>query len=276
VLSTADRNELRAELVDLVAAVRPSDTLLAVGSLSNGLGSSSAELDLLLIGPGTQYAGISASVASMSSASYQLASGRAIKIRFCTDRELLAVSELVNRFEHTLLEPSMGLNLPPMDLTTRVLLHELRSGVVLANDSVADSWRQSLRLEQLPVYLAAQHLQQFAARRQNVEWHLKDDEWESALWTLREGLEELMVAVLAAAGETNPRKRWHLQLLRRHGAEFGDETVEALIRLLCEWPADEPHDAIRRAWEVSDGLLEAVVRRRPELSTIVDVATRGV
>jgi hypothetical protein len=170
----------------------------------------------------------------------------------------------------------MGLNLPPMDLTTRVLLHELRSGVVLANDSVADSWRQSLRLEQLPVYLAAQHLQQFAARRQNVEWHLKDDEWESALWTLREGLEELMVAVLAAAGETNPRKRWHLQLLRRHGAEFGDETVEALIRLLCEWPADEPHDAIRRAWEVSDGLLEAVVRRRPELSTIVDVATRGV
>jgi hypothetical protein len=82
--------------------------------------------------------------------------------------------------------------------------------------------------------------------------------------------------VLAAAGETNPRKRWHLQLLRRHGTEFGDETVEALIRLLCEWPMDEPHDAIRRAWEISDGLLEAVVRQRPELSASVNVATKGM
>jgi hypothetical protein len=276
VLRTADRDKLRVELDDLIAAVRPSDTLLATGSLSNGLGSSSAELDLLLIGPGTQYAGISASVASMSTASYHLASGRAINIRFCAERELLTITELVSRFEHVLLEPSMGLNLPPMDLTTRVLLHDLRSGVVLANDSVADGWRQSLRLDQLPVYVAAQHLQRFAARRQNVEWHLKDNEREAALWTLREGLEELLNAVLAAAGETNPRKRWHLQLLRRHGPEFGDETVEALIRLLCEWPTGELHDAIRRAWEVSDGLLRTVVRQRPELSAIVNIAMKGI
>lgn len=275
-LTVTYRDELRDALVDLIAGVRPSDTLLAVGSVSNGLGSSSAELDLLLIGPGIPNAGGSASVASMSSASYQLASGRAVGIRFCTEQELLVIRDLVSRFEGAFSESAMQLKLPALDLTTAVLLHELRCGVVLANDSIAENWRQMLRLDQLPIYLAVQRLQRFAARRRNVEWHLKDHEHEAALWTLRECLEELLAAALAAVGETNPRKRWHLQLLRRHGAEFGEETVEAFTRLLCQWPTGESHDSIRKSFNFSDELLQMIVRQRPELAAIADMVKKGV
>lgn len=275
-LTTRRQDELRAGLADLIAAVRPSDTLLAIGSVSNGLASSSAELDLLLIGPGTTHTGGSPSMAPMSSASYRLASGRAVGVRFCTEQELLDVCDLVGRFDSAFMESSIGLNLPSIDLTTAVLLHEVRCGVVIANDSIAHNWRQMLRLDQLPVYLAVQRLQRFAARHRNVEWHLKDGEHESALWTLRECLEELLAAALAVVGETNPRKRWHLQLLRQHETEYGRDTVESFIRLLCQWPADGSLDVFGEAWASCDALLRMIVRQCPELQEIADVATKGV
>lgn len=256
---------LVAGLDGLIASVRASDTLLAVGSVVSGLGSRASQLDLLLIGTGSQQTGTAASVATVGSATYQLSSGAKVGVRFCTDKELDDLSTVTRRFEEAFFEPAMFANLPNLDIGAQVLLHEIRTGIVLTNVSIAQAWREQLRLRFLHRHIAAMRFLRFAARRRNVIGQLDDGDIDTAQWTLREGIEELMAAALAAVGETNPRKRWHLRLLRGLATEYGDRDVETLVHLAQSWEAEDPRRHVERALAFVDTFAELVVVKCPDL-----------
>jgi hypothetical protein len=260
--------DVTADVGSLVAAVRPSDTLLAVGSLVNGLGSSSTELDLLLLGTGAPSKGVSATVSSMSSSYYRVASGRTVKVRFCSDDELYRIAETVDHFSQALIEPSAWANLPHLDEPTQVLLHELRNGIVLTNASIAQSWRETLRVDELHLYVATLHLLRYAARRRSVFQQLQDGDPENARWMLVECLEAILAGALAAAGETNPRRRWHLRLARRLDAGFQAAGVARVIDMIRMWPSDDTGEAVAAGLAVADELRDQVLHRCPQLSML--------
>lgn len=260
--------DVTADVGGLVAAVRPSDTLLAVGSLVNGLGSSSTELDLLLLGSGAPSKGVSATVSSMSSSYYRVASGRTVKVRFCSDNELYRIAETADHFSQALIEPSAWANLPHLDEPTQVLLHELRNGIVLTNASIAQSWRETLRVGELHLYVAALHLLRYAARRRSVFQQLQDGDPESARWMLVECLEAILAGALAAAGETNPRRRWHLRLARRLDAGFQAAGVARVIDMIRTWSSSDTSEAVLAGLAVADELRDHVLHGCPQLSML--------
>lgn len=260
--------DVSADVGGLIAAVRPSDTLLAVGSLVNGLGSSSTELDLLLLGTGAPSKGVAATVSSMSSSFYRVASGRTVKIRFCSDHELYRIAETVDHFSQALIEPSAWANLPHLEEPTQVLLHELRNGIVLTNASIAQSWRETLRVDELHLYVAVQHLLRYAARRRSVLQQLQDGDAENAQWMLAECLEAILAGALAAAGETNPRRRWHLRLARRLDAGFQAAGVARVIDLMRTGSGDDSGEAVAAGLAVADQLRDHVLHRCPQLSML--------
>lgn len=271
-MATQQKADFAERAAGLISAVRPSDTLLAVGSVVSGLGSESASLDLLLIGPGAVADGIAASVASMRSGSYRMASGEIVTVRFCPHQEINAVAATIGRFDQAFLEPSVWANLPELSYQSRVLLHELRNGVVLANESIAQAWRQLLRVDQFHLYLVAAHLRKFASRRSGALRHLKDGDEETAQWALRECMEGLLAALLASVGETNPRKRWHLRLLRQHPEAVGTAEFEQVLRMFCEWHHAHVPEAIAAAVDTADALLSQIVLRCPALGMLASAS----
>lgn len=249
----------------LVAAVRPSDALFAVGSVANGLAGPGSVLDLLLVGPGSRVSGMAASAATARSATYSLPAEASVRIRFCTDDELHELSSITARFDEAFYEPAIFANLPHLDIGAQVLLHELRTGIVLANSSIAHAWRAELRLEHLPRYLAAVRLLRYAARRRNVMAHLRDGDTETAQWTFREAVEELLACGLATVGETNPRKRWHLRLLRHHCTTLGGD-VEGVIGLAQCWSESDGPAHVHLGVARADAFAAHLVATHPELA----------
>lgn len=265
--------DVTADIGGLVAAVRPSDTLLAVGSLVNGLGSSSTELDLLLLGSGVPSAGVSATVSSMSSSFYRTGSGRAVKVRFCSDEELYRIAGTVDHFGQALIEPSAWANLPHLEEPAQVLLHEVRNGIVLTNASIAQSWRETLRVDQFHLYVATLYLLRYAARRRNVLQQMQDGDAENAEWMLLECLEVILAGALAAAGETNPRRRWHLRLARRLDAGFQAAGVARVIEMIRTRPSAGTGEAVAVGLSVADELRDHLLRRCPQLSMLAAPST---
>ncbi|KQY55342.1 hypothetical protein ASD11_17520 [Aeromicrobium sp. Root495] len=262
------RLSLRSDLAGLADAIRTSDTLLAVGSVVSGLASSSTHLDLLLIGPGAPAKSVAASVAGLRSGSYVLASGQSVTVRFCSTQELAPVRDVVMHFAEAMVEPSAWANIPSLDHPTHVLLHEVRNGITIAHESIAQAWREALYVDQLPTYLASTHLLRHLDRRENVEQQLVDQHLESAQWMLRESLQDLLAALLASIGETNPHRRWHLRLARRHQEVLGHDLVDRLVKALCVWHDVDEEAEVRAALELADEVRRDIVERIPGLRVL--------
>jgi hypothetical protein len=254
------------DLQVLVDAVRPSDTLLAVGPVTARLARRSAEPDFLLIGAGASVTAVAACVATADIASYRLPSGRAVKVKFCVDQELRSLSALVDRCESALSEPAMLGALSDLRIRAGDLLHELGSGVVLANPSIARAWREELHTDRLHLYLAAGYLTSFSARRGEIAAYLEDGDEEAAQWVLREAMGDVLAAVLAGFGQTTMQRQWHLQLLRRFSAELCPDKAARLMSYLSGWSPGLVVPPVAEALAFAVDLTTFVVRQCPELA----------
>jgi hypothetical protein len=225
-----------AVLEDLADDIAASDTLLVTGSSLTGLSRRQADLDLLVLGScAWQSSTQAASLHGAARARYRLPNLRHVTLRYIHADTLHALQARVQRTQDGFCVPSLLAGAPRLTLDDQILLHEIRDGLTLRNASIAEQWRNALHIESLPVMLAAQRLNNYGARRANAEQFAAAGEAQSAHWCMREALEELLAAYLAAFGCTNPRKRWHLLLLERldHAAQATALAMQLAAPLLA-------------------------------------------
>jgi len=252
-------------LKHIAPLVRPSDILLAVGPAFDGR-DPQAPPQLLLIGPGQPPQGVSATVGAMRWGTYSVGGGDPVRLGFWTSQELSAIAETVAHHALAAQLPAVEAHTPRLDIGTRKLLHDLRRGEVLAGASQAQVWRERLGLDQLHQYLAAIHLRRYAARRHHVASLLDRGDTEDAAWMLSACGAELLAALLAVTGETNPRRHWHPRLLRLHEASIGAHDTARVRSLLRQGPcAAGGPDALRAALHDADRIRAAILHRCPPL-----------
>ncbi|MFF0745854.1 hypothetical protein ACFYVL_36230 [Streptomyces sp. NPDC004111] len=255
----AETGPVPAPLAELAAAVRPQDTLLLLGDGPDGA-------RLLLLGTGPSATGAAASVAALGSGTYALAPGRTATVRFCGHAELASAAARTAHCAEALVEPAVRANAPSLDEATRHLLHRVRTGRVLANESIAQHWRETLRTDRLADFLLAEHLGRHRELRRAAAARLADGEPRRAQWTLRESLTELLGALLAALGETDPDRTGWLPLLDLHAGSLGPRTARDLADALLHWhdgATAEGH--VRAALAVADSVRETVLERAAHL-----------
>ncbi|WP_405880998.1 hypothetical protein OG747_21770 [Streptomyces sp. NBC_01384] len=250
----------------IVPLVRQSDVLLAVGPAFDGR-DPSAPPQLLLIGPGQPPQGVTATVGAMRWGTYSVVGSDPVRLGFWTSQELSAIAETVDRLVLASQVSAVRAHFPHLDIRTRKLLHDLRRGEVLAGHSEAQVWRERLGLDQLHLYVAAIHLQRFAVRRRQVEGLLENGDVEDAGWMLSACGVELLAALLATIGETNPRRHWHPRLLRLNEETVGAEDTARILGLLRGGPCGAGGaDAIHAALRDADRIRAGVLRRCPSLA----------
>ncbi|MFF1659152.1 hypothetical protein [Streptomyces sp. NPDC058255] len=256
------------ELRRLLPPIRPSDTLLLAGSVNEGLANQNSVLDLLMISIG----GIAADSRALPapSATYLLGKGHSVRVLLYSSAALEEIAATTSRFDEALYEPAALARLPRLGEEARVLLHELRVGYGLLNPTIARAWRENLRVDRLHCYLAVLHLLRHRARLRAAMTYAPDGDAETTRWMLQESAEELLAMILAAAGESNPRKRWHLKLLRARQEDIGVDVVERLVVALTRWHADaEEHLGIVVA--LADELVSIAIGLCPELAAAADL-----
>lgn len=257
------------ELRLLLPPIRPSDTLLLVGSVNEGLANRNAVLDLLLIGIGDT--GVDSGAPLAPSATYLLGPDRPARVRLYSSGALQAIAATTLRFDEALYEPAALARLPRLGEEARVLLHELRGGYGLLNSSIAQAWQENLRVDRLHCYLAVLFLLRHRARLRSALAYAPDGDAETTQWMLRESLEELLAMLLASAGETNPRKRWHLKLLRSREKTIGVDISDRLVNLLCVSRSDTD-EYLNLVVALADDVIGVAVGLCPELRAAAEIA----
>lgn len=249
-------------ITSLALTVGGADALFVTGSAVSTL-SRRGEVDLLLVSSHARtVAGTSASLASTSEATYQCRlHGGTATLRVISADQLAAMGRTMEYIAEAQDEPSMLSALPHLGLGELLLLHEIRTGVVVKNEAVADHWRRALQVESLPQRVAAQFAEQARRRLPGLRRQFDGGDVDTAQLILREVIDNLAMAVLAEIGETNCRPRWRLKLLVRHRPTLGDALVDALYRGLTSWYSPDEAEQIELAVEaVSAALADLHVR----------------
>ncbi|MFD9004278.1 hypothetical protein ACFV0T_25535 [Streptomyces sp. NPDC059582] len=266
--------EAKVTAQHIAPLIRPSDVLLAVGPAVDGR-DPHAPPQLLLIGPGRPPRGITATVGAMRWGTYRVGGNAPVRLGFWTSQELTAIAETVSHLALALRLPAVHAHLPRLDIGTRKLLHDLRGADVLAGASEAQLWRERLDLDHLHHHLAAIHLRRYTARRRHTDSLLERGDSEDAAWMLGACARELLAALLATAGETNPRGHWHPRLLRLHQEHIGAPDSTRALALLSAPCAAAGRDRLHAALRDADRLHAAILRRCPALERTARAAPSG-
>lgn len=248
--------------------VRQSDTLLALDASASGYRKGDDVADLVLIGLGDKPGGVAASVAALSSGSYALPSGQLVNITFRSSAELDSVRRLSARFAEAMASPSAWANPPGLDPSTHVILHELRVGAALVNPSIAQTWRESLHVDQLPTFVAAHHLARHYRLRDQISHEVSRHAFDSAHWILRECLLDSLAALLAALGETHPERQWHLDLAKRYRDIGAGSITQELVDAICAWPPVRGAESVLEALYLADEVSGVVFGFLPALAAL--------
>ncbi|MEY9878249.1 hypothetical protein ABH931_007776 [Streptacidiphilus sp. MAP12-33] len=261
--------DLPAHLAGLVAAVRPTDVLVVAGGGAGARAAAAAPLELLLIGPGPGApGGAAADVAGSGRGEFALASGERARVRFVPSARLTSLAQAPRRTVLAFDVPSMGAELPPLPYRDRLLLHELRTGVVLAGATQAQVLRETLCLDRLPEVLAALHLRRVTDRHHELVSLLAAGDTAAAAWVLRELATQLLPAVLAAAGESDPCRWRQPGLLAAARDRIGAPRAAVLGRLLAAGTDTTAASKITAALEQAQALAAWVRERLPAVTAL--------
>lgn len=259
-------------LEEIADAVLASEALIVSGSSLTRLSAKKSVLDLHILGHAEKRpVTCAASLMGATDASYRLSSGRIIIVRY-TDVEILTdIQNITQRYHDSLSLPAALVKPAEFSLAQQILLHEIRDGMTLRNESIVEIWREKLRVMELPTYIAIHKLQIYAARRANSEQFANVGEMQSALWCLREAQEELLAAYLASFGLTNPRKRWHMKLLQVAAETHGARNALAFQSMLLAALGECTQTHFRQCKDCMDAVLREIVERLPVLTRITSL-----
>jgi hypothetical protein len=258
------------ELSQIAQAISPSETILLCGSILTNLSAKESSPDLLILGANIRARPTrAASLNGSRVARYRLSSGAIVNVHYADVEDLAALKTVSSHFMDGLSLPSVLLNPPEFLLREQILMHEISTGVPLANASISQMWRENLAIDFLATFISVYRLGRCNARCRNAISFAAVNEWQSAHWCLREAYEELLCAYLASHGHTNPRRRWHLELLDLV-ASAGDRSACTLKEiLLCAIHGLDDRDFKERL-HFADVLKNSIITRFPALEILND------
>jgi hypothetical protein len=223
----------------------------------------------LLLGAADRASGSAASLESMDISEFSLPSGRMARIRFVPHSVLEELRSLCVRAVDGRSVPSMKVNPPTFAFSQLLLLHRIRTGLALTNESIHSAWRAELRCDALPSVLAARHLRFAGERVEETKALLAAPSLESAQWCARQAANELLAATLCSVGSTDPRPEWHLRQLRASTPDLGEAEVARLIDAVCGWSSSSL-ERTQSLLKICEDLALAVIDRLPD---VADYAT---
>lgn len=255
-------------LETLTAQVRPlapTETLLLVGSIPDGLANALSDIDLLLIGDQPLRGGLVVNETDYQESVGQLANGKEIHVESWRRADVYALAGRLASLAALMQDPTGVESVERFSDSERRLLHRLHTGVVLAGESAAAEIRRRVPFAAFPAYLVLYFLNEHYTLREDAIAQVREGDAVSALWMLRQAMELMAGAVLASLGETNSYPKWRPRLLERHRPELGDAVVERLLDLLFPRREVPALDLARGAIAFADELLAAIAARQPQL-----------
>jgi hypothetical protein len=265
------RWNLRPEdLLTHMRPVRPSETVLLVGSIADGLANELSDIDLLLIGDGELAEDFIQRDATSDESAVRLPSGQEINFEYWhTDNIKQLRQRMSANFELMVNPEPKGSFTKLIDSELR-LLHRLRTGIVLANPEIASYWREEMKLELLPVYMllsgVAMH---FTYREDAIAQIQYEGDTLSALAMLRLAAEYISFSMVASAGETVPARKWLPRLLRRNESVLGKNRVKEVLSYLFPDPHADGATLVANAADFFDTVIGENLERCPEAQPLV-------
>jgi predicted nucleotidyltransferase len=265
------RWKLRPEdLLTHIRPLRPSETVLLVGSIADGLANELSDIDLLLIGDGELTDDFIQRDATSEESAVRLPSGQEINFEYWhTDKVKQLRERMIPNFE--LMEDSepKGSFTKLTDSEVR-LLHRLRTGIVLANGEVASYWREQMKLDLLPVYMLLHGIaMHFTYREDAIAQIQYEGDTLSALAMLRLAAEYISFSMVASAGETLPARKWLPRLLRRNQSVLGESRVNELLSYLFPNPQADGAALIANAADFFDTVIGENLDRCPDAQPVI-------
>jgi Nucleotidyltransferase domain len=259
------------DLAGYVGTVSDSETLLLVGSITEGLANPLSDIDLLIVGDGGFDAGLVINETEFREWASNLPYGPELNIEYWRTEDLEKIGQRLNDSFALMQDPSQIhgpsklKKLERFSETELRLLHRLRTGVALANIEAAESWRRRLLLNQLPQYLIVHSLSYHNIFREDTIAQSRYGDHLSALYMLRFTMDYLASAMLASVGETNPYPKWRIRLLDRYKGPLGESRVRALSNYLFPHPGRETDAAVRETLGFADASIGEILIRCPQI-----------
>ncbi|HSE18451.1 MAG TPA: hypothetical protein VLB46_15465 [Pyrinomonadaceae bacterium] len=265
------RWDMRVE--DLTRFVRPLDateTLLLVGSVPEGLANLLSDVDLYIIGGGELEEGVVVNESDFQAMSINLTDMPEINVEYWRAKSLERLEERLTNIVTLLRDPSLVggpaklKKIERFDDSELLILHRIRSGLVLANPENAEHWRQRLFLDQLPLYLILHGLGMHNVFREDAIAQVRYGDNLTALVMLRIMMDHLASSMLASVGETHPYPKWRVRLLNWYRGDLGEETVDKVLRYLFPDPQADASQVVREALEFADAAIAEIAMRCPQ------------
>jgi predicted nucleotidyltransferase len=261
----ANWNMTLEDLVGCVRPLAPTETLMLVGSIVEGLADPLSDIDLIVIGDSNLGHNVVIHAPECEESVTRLPTGQEVNFEYWNTNDLEQFIERLNFSFDVINEPSKLDKIFKFSEREIILLHRLRVGVVLDNPEVAEHWRQRLRLESLPDYLIIQNLGHHYGYREDAIARVRYGDRLSAFNVLRITMDTLAGAMLASIGVTNIYPKWRTRLLEQNKAALGAEEVDQLLAYLFPDIKADPSDMVSEALAFSDNAISEIVGRRLHL-----------
>jgi len=259
---------------DLTRFVRPLDTtetLVLVGSVPEGLANPLSDVDMFIIGDREFEEGVVVNESDFQEMSINTADAPEINIEYWRSRDLEQLERRLSNVFTLLSDLSLVggesklKKIERFDFSELLILHRIRTGIVLANPENAERWRQRLFLDQWPLYVILHGLGTHNIYREDAIAQVRYGDNLSALGMLRIMMDHLASSVLASVGETNPYPKWRLRLLNWYKRDLGDETVDNFVRYMFPDPKEPASETVRAAFEFADTAVAGIASRCPKI-----------
>lgn len=253
------------DLKTYIRPLEPSETLLLVGSVADGLANPYSDIDLLMIGDGKLEQGFIQTETEFNEATERLPGGQEINPQYWQTSTLELLRERLNSTFDMIQSPIQSEKLNRLTDTEIRVLHRIRTCIVLANPEIASEWQSSLRVSELPDYRLLHEIGKHFVYREDAIAQVLYGEPLLALSMLRFSTESLVNAALASVGETNPDPKWQIRLLMRNKEIIGEERINEVLRFLFPSSQGDPKELINDGLPFFDLMINETLARRPNV-----------
>ena len=238
------------------------ELLMLIGSVPDGLANPLSDIDLLVVGARQSGGDLLLHDVDFEQTVERLPSSHEINVEYWTEGDLLDLADKFKRAALAIEDPAGLSELIIFNEVQLRLIHCIINGVVLCGNP--EKWHHYFKRERLINYLVIYFISFYYTLAEDANGQVQDGDFESALANLRQAVDFLAGAEVAACGETNPYTKWRIKLLRRCETQIGAEAVSDYLHYLFP-PRDWPRSAIAETIGFCESRIGAIFERRPQV-----------
>lgn len=211
-----------------------SHGVLVVGSIAEGMGTPSSDVDLLVLVDGElPPARVEATTvqAKWTRELLLYEAGVEINVEVVTRHAMADALRAFIDVAPLLYEGQSVSTMPIVGLVERHLLHRLRSGWIVGGAAVVERWRDEFLVALLPPYLALLRFVSFNEMLEDASAQLASSDGSFSIMA-RESAGEALFSLLAIEGTTNQQSKWVARLATDGVGPVHPEAFEELMRIL--------------------------------------------